>query len=87
MVTYVGSSEQDRIEAALHYDRITNLIERLQRMGFAITAKEIESFQFCIDVLTIPDQEPEPVPAVTPAPTPAPAHAPQERTRRIRPVE
>lgn len=86
MVTYTGSTEADRLESAIYYDRIKGLIERMQRTGFVVTSGEVEALQFCIDVLVIPD---EPEPQTPPQPvqqTQEPTSSPK-RGRQLRPIE
>lgn len=50
---YRGKTEEDRREAAIYYDRIRGMIERMQRTGFPLTSGDIEALNFCIDVLIV----------------------------------
>ncbi len=89
---YRGRTEDDRLEAAIFYDRIRNMIERMQRTGFPLTNGDIEALNFCVDVLVVaPAAVQEPVAQAPRAPGPAPElepdPAPAERPgRRIRQV-
>jgi hypothetical protein len=94
---YRGRTEDERLEAAIYYDRIKNMIERMQRTGFPLTTGDVEALQFCIDVLIVapaaPVQE-APAPRVQqqqpPAPDqegePLPAVGAPRAGRRIRDV-
>ena len=86
---YRGRTEEDRLEAAIFYDRIRNMIERMQRTGFPLTTGDVEALNFCIDVLvatTAAVQEPAPVPPAAGEPQ-EPAPAPRARTgTRLRDV-
>jgi len=60
---YRGRTEAERLEAAIYYDRINGMIERMQRTGFPLTSGDIEALKFCVDVLVIVPQETAQAPA------------------------
>lgn len=91
MLQYRGRLEEDRLEAAIYYDRIRGMIERMQRTGFPLTTGDVEALNFCIDVLVVlpsgaaQEQAPVPTAAVEPQ---EPAPAPRPRTgARLRDVQ
>lgn len=91
---YRGRTEDDRLEAAIFYDRIRNMIERMQRTGFPLTTGDIEALNFCVDVLVVTPaavQEPAtqapraapPAPVQELEPEPAPTDRPGRRIRQV----
>ncbi|HOS83068.1 MAG TPA: hypothetical protein PK445_10130 [Methanolinea sp.] len=83
MATYIGSTETERLESAIHYDRLIGLIERMQRSGFVVTSGEVETIQYVMSKFVIPE-EPEPPTQPQSATQQEPA---QKRGRQLRPIE